>query len=99
MRPVKLDVVLSFHMETLLLLLASACVLYLLHRMVNFAVYAFQKHEAKPQPGRFTPVIEDHLLVLDDDDLDDCVLDPWNSQQHGYPSTRIAAQTQIRETP
>ena len=97
MRPVKLDVVLSFHMETLLLILAGAVVLYLMHRLLNFAVYACQKHEAKPDRGRFTDTIEEHLLVPDDDDLDDCVLDPWNSQQHGYPSTKNSAQTHIRE--
>ena len=73
-------------METLLIILAGAVVLYLLHRLVNMAVYAFQKQTDKP--GKFAGAVEDHLKWLREhpnDDLDDCVLDPWNSQQHGYP--------------
>ena len=90
MRPVKLDVILSMHMETVLTIFAGAMVLYLMHRLLNFAVYACRKHEAKPPPGRFTDVIEDHVCD------DDCVLDPWHSRKHGYPSTINSAQTRIR---
>ena len=42
------------HMETVPTIFAGAMVLYPSHRLLNFAVYACQKHEAKPPPGRFT---------------------------------------------